>query len=345
MTGNRELVFEAPRRVAVRATAEPRPGPGEVLVRTEISAVSPGSELLVYRGEAPAAMAADTALPALAGDLSFPLVYGYSAVGRVEAAGPGVERPAVGSRVFAFHPHAARFTAPAGEVVPVPDALSAEVAAMLPSMETAVTLLLDGRPLVGERVLVLGQGVVGLLTAALAARTPLASLTVADLHPLRRETARTLGAGAAVDPRAPDAAERLAERLHGGEPGDGADLTYELTGDPGALDEALRWTGFSGRVVVGSWYGTRRAALDLGGRYHRSRIRILSSQVSTLPPEASGRWSRRRRLAAALDGLSVVGAERLITHRFPFAEAARAYALLDERPDEAIQVLLTYDDD
>jgi len=122
----------------------------------------------------------------------------------------------------------------------------------------------------------------------------------------------------------------------------GADLTYELSGSPAALDQAIRVTGYAGRVVLGSWYGSKRASLDLGGRFHRSRIRLLSSQVSSLAPEFSGRWSKERRFSVAWKMLQELKPSRWITHRFPLEEAEQAYRLLDTQPGEALQVLFTY---
>jgi threonine dehydrogenase-like Zn-dependent dehydrogenase len=108
------------------------------------------------------------------------------------------------------------------------------------------------------------------------------------------------------------------------------------------LDWALRATGYDGRIVIGSWYGEKRAALDLGGEFHRSRIRLISSQVSTLAPELRGRWTHARRLGTALALLQRVAPDQLITHRLPFANAAEAYRLLADHPEQAIQVVLTY---
>jgi threonine dehydrogenase-like Zn-dependent dehydrogenase len=129
------------------------------------------------------------------------------------------------------------------------------------------------------------------------------------------------------------------ESTTGGE----ADLTYELSGNPAALDQAIAATGFNGRVVIGSWYGQKQAHLNLGGRFHRSRLHLISSQVSTIAPQWAGRWTKPRRLQVAWQMLQQVRPAPLITHRFPIAEAAAAYALLDRQPQEAMQVLLTYE--
>jgi len=313
-----------------------------VRVRTRLSAISPGTEMLIYRGQMPQGLAADEALEALAGPLAYPLKYGYAAVGQVTDLGAGVDDSWAGRWVFAFQPHQACFVAAVDSLLPVPEGIPPERAAFLPNMETAINFLLDGAPLLGERVVVLGQGVVGLLTTALLARFPLAALVVFDRYALRRETALALGATLALDPAAPDALDAARAHLGARDLYDGADLTYELSGNPEALNLAFALTGFAGRLVIGSWYGTKRAALDLGGRFHRSRIRLLSSQVTTLAPEHTGRWSKARRLALAWEMLRRFPAERLITHRVPFIEAPTAYRLLDQQPENAIQVILTY---
>jgi threonine dehydrogenase-like Zn-dependent dehydrogenase len=178
---------------------------------------------------------------------------------------------------------------------------------------------------------VFGQGVVGLLTTALLARIPLGSLITVDPDPVRRATSREFGAEQSL---APSELQDLAEH---------ADLTYELTGDPQALDQAISVTGFEGRVVLGSWYGTKQATLNLGGRFHRSRIRLLSSQVSTIASPLSGRWDKRRRLEFALQMVRAVEPTRLVTHRVPIERAAEAYALLDTHREHVLQVVLTYD--
>lgn len=331
----RSVYFEAPGRVAVREEAVPKPGAGEVLVETVVSAISSGTELLVYRGEVPEGLAADASLPALAGGIEFPLKYGYSAVGRVVETGDAVESSWMNRLVFAFQPHESHFTAPVDQLEPVPEGVPAESAAFLPNMETAVSLVMDGRPMIGETVAVLGQGIVGLLTASLLARVPLSRLVTLDRYPKRRAASLEMGAHASLDPAAANIDSVLTETL-----GDGADLSYELSGRPEALDSALAATGRFGRVVIGSWYGTRRAELDLGGRFHRSRISLASSQVSTIDPRWSGRWTKRRRLDLAWEMLERVEPARLVSHRMALTEAPEAFDLIDRNPQEVIQILL-----
>jgi len=308
-----------------------------------VSAISPGTEMLVYRGQWPEGVPIDASIPALSGGFHYPLKYGYSAVGRIVAVGANVDESWLDRTVFAFNPHESCFVADLDRVVPLPDGLAAEKAALLPNMETAVTFVLDGSPLLGENVAVVGQGVVGLLTTALLARLPLTCLAAFDIFSLRREASLSLGAHIALDPVDGNAFSRLTEHfVQSG--GDGhADLTYELSGNPVALDLAIAVTGFSGRVVIGSWYGAKRAAIDLGGHFHRSRMRLISSQVSTLSPDLSGRWNTARRMKVALNMLTRIDVANLITHRFPISQAAQAYDMLHRSPEQAIQVLLTYE--
>lgn len=339
----RSLFFTAPEQVAVRESPVPEPGEGQLLVQTLVSAISPGTEMLVYRGQVPADLALDETIAALSGGARYPFKYGYSSVGQVIAAGPGVEPGWLGRKVFAFNPHESHYLAQPEHVMPLPDGIEAETAVFLPNMETAVNFIMDGQPLIGESVGVFGLGIVGLLTSALLAEFPLGGWTGWDRYPRRRDEASRLGAALALDPSDASAEARarawLAER---GSP-DGFDLVYELSGSPAALDQAIALAGFAGRVVIGSWYGTKQATLNLGGRFHRSRLKLIASQVSTVAPELSARWSKARRMGAAWDALRRVCPARWITQRFPFERAADAYRLIAEHPEETLQVVLTYD--
>lgn len=329
------VVFAAPQDVQVVVEPLPDGEPHQVLVQTEVSAISGGTELLFYHGEAPADLPVDASLPALGGQPPrYPLRYGYACVGRVVAMGVAVRKASLrGRRVFAFQPHTSHFWADPADLQIVPDEAPSEHAALLPNAETAVNLVMDGQPSLGERVAVVGQGVVGLLTLAILRLFPLQRLIAVDPLPQRRSLALELGADEAI-------------AVEGGQPPPdwpGADLTYELSGNPAALDTALALTGFAGRVVIGSWYGQKQAPIHLGGAFHRSRIRLLASQVSTIDPQWSGRWSKDRRFAWTWRMLQQLPVERLISHRFAVQDAAAAYRLLDRRPQDAMQVLFTYD--
>lgn len=329
------LYFTAPKTVEVRETTVGPPAADELLVDTRASAISAGTELLVYRDQTPADFPADEALDALDGDLSYPLRYGYAASGVVREVGGDVDPDWVGRSVFSFVPHQTSFRATPDSVVTLPPGTAPATGSLLPSVETATNIALDAAPRLGERVVVFGAGVIGLCVTRLLAAFPLESLVVVDPIERRRTLAAELGADRTTTPAA--IADGDAEPTV-----EDADLAIELSGQPSALDDAIGVVGYDGRVVVGSWYGTKREPIDLGGRFHRDRIDIASSQVSTISPELRGRWDRDRRMDAALDRLDWIPADELITHRIPFERAADAYELLDTRPDDAVQVILEY---
>lgn len=332
------LYFTSPRQVIALEEALPEPPADQVLVQTLASAISPGTEALIYRGLFPEELPVDENIAALPGRFEYPLKYGYSAVGRVIAAGSQVDHSWEDRLVSAFNPHESHFLAKPKDLLPLPDDISPEDALFLPNMETAVSLAMDGQPKIGERAVVFGQGIIGLLTTAILSQFPLETLVTLDCFPLRRQASKELGAHNSLDPQTPESNQELQALLP-----EGADLTYELSGAPEALNDAIALTGFNGRVLLGSWYGSKRVNLNLGGRFHRSRIRLISSQVSTLDPELSGRWTKARRFEVAWKMLRKSNPSRFITHRFPLTEAAQAYQLIDLHPEETIQVIFTYE--
>jgi 2-desacetyl-2-hydroxyethyl bacteriochlorophyllide A dehydrogenase len=335
VAGRVSLVFAAPRRIELVAEPVDAPVPGQALVRTLTSAISAGTELLAFRGE----LGADTPLDETLGSLeratfAFPFRYGYACVGEVVAVGEGGDAAWIGRHVFGFQPHATMFLAPVAELLRVPDGIDPERAALLPHMETAVNLVLDGAPLLGEKVLVIGLGTVGLLTTALLAHFPLAVLATAEPLPHRTDAARALAASRQVVTGRDEIRRALEPR--------GADLVYELSGNPDALDDAIAAAGHEARVVVGSWYGNKRARVDLGTSFHRRRLRLVSSQVSHIGAALSARWDRQRRFDAAWTALAGVDLGSIISHRVPFEHAAAAYEMLDRASEPALQVLLDY---
>jgi threonine dehydrogenase-like Zn-dependent dehydrogenase len=306
-----------------------------------VSAISPGTEMLIYKGEAPSDLVADETIPNLNGDLTFPLRYGYACVGKVREVGSKDLEGWLDQIVFSFHPHQSLFNIDVSLVTPLTQAIPPERAAFLPNMETAISLLHDGAPHLGERVVVFGQGVVGLLTTALLHRCSLDLLMVVEPNDFRRTTALELGADIAID-RIDPGGNTSVQALRTSTPG-GADLVYELTGTPEVLNDAIAIAGFDSRIVVGSWYGQRKARIDLGGRFHRERMRIVSSQVSMIAPSLQGRWTKTRRLKTAMKWLDEVTPERLITHSFPIEGAVDAYALIANQQEDVLQVMLTYE--
>lgn len=336
------LFFTAPKKVEIRETSLPALKEDEVLVNTICSAISAGTEMLVYRGEFPHVVDIHDNLSS---DLNYPLAYGYACVGVVKETGKQVDRSWRDKLVFAFHPHASSFiiNAKRSSLILIPDSLTPEMAVFLPSMETAVNLVQDGAPIVGERVLVLGQGVVGLLTTSLLSEFPLESLVVVDRFELRRNALQVEGQRSKVKSLTPDDLRPFDKTQGRLSTLDFFDLTFELSGSPSALNDAIELTTFSGRIVIGSWYGQKREEIDLGGAFHRSRIKLISSQVSTISPELSGRWDKSRRFDVAWKALERIKPEKWITHRFSIDEAEKAYQLLDENPQETIQVVFGYD--
>ncbi len=331
----RAVFFTAERKIALREIPLSPPPADTVLVKTRASAISAGTEMLVYRNQMPHNLPTDATIAALAGKPAYPLKYGYAAVGTVIAAGKNVAAAWLGRTVFAFNPHESHFHARPADLLPLPAGIAADDALFLPNMETAVNFLMDGQPVIGERVAVFGQGVVGLLTTALLAKMLPGRLVAVDAFARRREMALTLGAHAATPPTLSVIREQLG--------GNGADLAFEISGAPDALNQAVAVTGFGGRVVIGSWYGTKPVTLDLGGTFHRSRITLLASQVSTIAPNLRGRWDKKRRFGVVWEMLAQVRPAQFITHRFSAENAADAYRLIDRHPADVLQVVLDWD--
>ncbi len=313
----------------IRQSPVPQPAPNQLLIQTIASAISAGTEMLIYRGQAPAEMSADDSIDALDGSLNFPLKYGYACVGHVIEIGSEVEQSWLGKVVFAFNPHESHFVATADSVLIVPEGISAETATLLPNIETATSLVMDGQPMIGERVLIIGQGIVGLLTTSLLNQFPLAELVTLDNFSLRRKKSNAI-----TQPQSSAVAE-----LHNPAP---FDLVYELTGNPHALNSAIEHIAYSGRIVVGSWYGQKTAPIQLGSNFHRSHAQIISSQVSSINPRHRGRWNKQRRLDLAWQMLQQQNTSSLITHKIEFNDAPAAYQLLDKHPEQTVQVILTY---
>jgi 2-desacetyl-2-hydroxyethyl bacteriochlorophyllide A dehydrogenase len=331
----RALWFTAPRTPTLRAETVGPPGPGEVRVKTIASAVSAGTEMLVYRGEVPRDLRLD--LPTLVGSYAFPIKYGYSAAGRVLDTGPGVEHLSPGDPVFVHHPHQEVFVVPARMPVRLPDDLDPELGVFAANLETALNVVHDTPVRLGEMALIFGQGVVGFLVALLLKRAGAGSVLVVDPLEERRRLALAAGVDGAFAPGGLN--DRVTE-ITGGR---GADVAVETSGSGAALQSAIDAVATEGTVVVASWYGTKPVTLALGGHFHRGRVRLRSSQVGRSNPELTPRWDSDRRMDTVLGLLGRLKLRKLISHRIPFGEASEAYKLLDERPEEALQVIFTYE--
>ena len=321
--------FAAPYRVELEEVAVPEPRPGHVLVRAEFSGISGGTEMLAYRGELDSSLPLDETLGALAGSFQYPFAYGYSVVGVVESSGTDLRE---GERVFAFHPHQDRLVVSAEDVVPLGD-FDPRAATLFPLVETALQISLDAGPRYREVVAVLGLGPVGILTAILLARAG-GTVVASDPKPWRRGTAEECGV-AAVAPEALGSAVAAATR------GRGADFLVEATGSPDALGEGLALLATEGVAVVASWYGSKAVTLPLGGDFHRRRLEIRSSQVSSIGRRAA-RWDRRRRLETTRELLAELPLSALASHTFPLERAPDAYAALERGEDGLVHVALAY---
>lgn len=341
------IFFTSPKQIEIIESEIPALKDDEVLVETIYSAISAGTEMLVYRGQFPQLIDSHDEL---SNDLNYPLAYGYACVGMVKETGKSVNADWLNRLVFSFQPHTSHFITNPDSLIAIPHSLSAETACFLPNMETAVNLVQDGAPILGERVLVLGQGVVGILTASLLSEFPLESLVTVDNYELRRNALQvegnalsaSKGQRSKVKSLSPSDLQPFGKTQGRLSTFDKFDLTFELSGSPSALNDAIALTTFSGRVVIGSWYGQKRTEINLGGAFHRSRIKLISSQVSTISPELSGRWDKSRRFGAVWKALKRIKPEKWITHRFSIEEANKAYQLLDENPQETIQVVFDY---
>lgn len=335
----RALWFSGPRRAELRDELVSAPAAGEVRIRALASAISQGTELLVYRGLVSPDLPLD--LPTLAGSFAFPIKYGYASVGRVLDVGPGVTALEPGDLVFTLHPHQSAYVVPETLPARLPPTLDRDPAlgVFLANVETALNVLLDTPLRLGESAVVFGAGTVGLLIAQLLRRAGAGYVAVVDPLAARRERALTIGADAALAPG--DVASRSSREPGGEDP----DVVIEASGAPRALQAAIDVVADEGTVVAVSWYGTKPVTLALGGHFHRGRVRLRSSQVGRIDPALAPRWDHARRTAVAVGLLPQLRLEPLISHRIPLARAAEAYELLDRHPEEAGQIVLTSGDD
>jgi 2-desacetyl-2-hydroxyethyl bacteriochlorophyllide A dehydrogenase len=331
----RQLWFIEPGKIEIREHEVSPLAENEVLVRTKVSGISAGTEMLVYRGQLPHDMPLDASIKAFEDmDGSYPLPYGYACVGIIEEAGSALDKSIKGKKVFAFQPHASHFVCKLEQLIFLPEEISEEAGTFLANMETAVNFLIDGAVQKQENVAIIGIGIVGQLLNALLNQLPVNGITAIETIKARRELAEKEELTSSF---ASDSKELLDFE-------EGFDLIFELSGNPAALNLAIQLSRFAGRIIVGSWYGNKSVQLNLGGAFHRNRLKIISSQVSTISPEHALEWTKEKRLKKALDLISEQKVEKYITHRFPLTQADKAYHLLDKEADKVLQVILTYED-
>jgi 2-desacetyl-2-hydroxyethyl bacteriochlorophyllide A dehydrogenase len=349
------LLFAGPKRIEFRDQPPVALKADEVLIRTMFSGISRGTEMTVYRGTSPFyGKCFDPAVRLFlkSGQPSFqyPLEFGYENVGRIVALGSEVKGYREGDIVFTPTQHAERIvmstTQPGpffGSLVPVvrlPNGLPPESGIFLALTGVAYNAVLDGQLLLGESVAVFGAGVIGLLTVQLCRLAGAAQIFVIDPIESRRALAERFGATHVFDPGSGEDVSLTMRRLTDGR---GADLAIEVSGSYAGLHEAIRCVGYNGRVVVSGFSAGPGEALWLGSEFHHNRVRLISSQSFGVAPEVSDRWDPARRTLAALALLPRLDLAPMITHRFKFAEAAKAFESVDTRPEDVLQVVLEYE--
>lgn len=307
----------------IRPTALPPPCPEDVTVRTIRSAVSRGTESLVFGGHVPPSQYAAMRAPFQDGEFPGPVKYGYLNVGVVED-GPGELR---GRTVFCLHPHQTAYVVPASAVTVLPHDVPVARAVLAGIVETAVNALWDAPPLLGDRVTVVGAGVLGCCVARLLARVPGVSVTLVDVEPGRAAVADALGAEFA----SPDGAA------------DGRDVVFHTSATSSGLQRSLDLLAEEGTVVELSWYGDRPTTLSLGGSFHSGRLDLRASQVGTVAPARRDRRSRSDRLALALELLRDDAFDCLLTGESPFEALPEVMPRLASRELPALCHAVTYD--
>ena len=312
----------APGKGELRRESLPEPGPGEILVEALASGISRGTETLVFQGRVPESQRQIMRAPQQVGEFSFPLKYGYSSVG-VVAAGPD---DWLGRRVFCLHPHQNRYVVPRDSVVTVPATIPEERVVLAANMETVVNALWDAAPRIGDRVAVVGAGVIGALAAAVASRMPGAAVQLVDINPDKAAIASALGVSFAM----PNVATS------------GADLVIHASATAEGLATALDLAGFEATIIELSWYGDRRVAVALGEGFHSRRLRLVSSQVGAVATPQRARWDRRRRLSLAVDLLADARFDVLLAPPVPFARLPEVMSELAAGPSEVMCQVIRY---
>jgi threonine dehydrogenase-like Zn-dependent dehydrogenase len=297
------------------------PGPNETLVETTRSAISRGTEALVFTGRVPESQHDAMRCPFQDGDFPGPVKYGYASAGIAAGIAPGDAR-----RVFCLYPHQDRYIASRDSLIDIPDDVSDDRAVLAANMETAVNAMWDAGPLIGDRIAIVGGGVVGCMVAALCGRIPGARVELVDVNPRRAAIAAALNVGFA----APDEAEK------------DADIVFHASGVDAGLSTALGLAGFEALVLEMSWYGDRMVAAPLGEAFHAKRLILQSSQVGSVSGRRRARRTHRQRLTFAMDVLRDPVFDCLITGRSAFSDLPEIMSGLARDPGDALCHVVTY---
>jgi threonine dehydrogenase-like Zn-dependent dehydrogenase len=309
----------------LRAAPLPTPGPGQARVRTLFSGISRGTERLVFSGAVGQSEWERMRGPMQEGSFPFPVKYGYCATGVVEE-GPADLR---GKTIFCLHPHQDYFNAPVDALAVVPEAVPARRATLAANMETALNALWDAGAGPGDRIVVVGAGVVGLLVASLAAGLPGATVTAVDVDQSRKPILEALG----VDLAPPDHAPRE------------ADIVFHASASAAGLNTAIACAGPEGTIVEMSWYGDKPVTVDLGGAFHSRRLKLVSSQVGLISTGRRLRWDYPRRRAMALSLLTQPALDALVAEEIAFADAPRELPRIFAPDAQGLAPVIRYPED
>ena len=337
-----------PRQVTLVEDELAEPGAGEVAIRSLYSGISHGTEMNVYRGDAPmwrrkrdprTKLFVDADGP----EWEYPLRYGYACVGVVTAVGSDVAEVAEGDVVFCFAPHQSAHVLPVKSVFKVPEGIDPRAGVLTAVLNTTFNGILDADLHLGECVVVFGQGVLGQLTVQWAKLSGASPVIAVDLIDKRLEISKRVSGADLV--------------FNAGEVGDiamavreltdnrGADVVFEFSASDRALNEAIRTACYNGKVIVMSWYAGGLGNVYPGAEFHHNRIQLISSQLSGISPELSHRWTAARRMEVVLSLMPKLNLEGLITDVIDHDDAAAAYELIDKRPQDILQVVLDYGED
>jgi 2-desacetyl-2-hydroxyethyl bacteriochlorophyllide A dehydrogenase len=337
----RTATLVAPRSLEVFDQPLPEPGPGDVVLETLYSGISAGTEMNVYRGSAAqwrTRRDPDNGLfePTDEPEWSYPMAYGYAAVSRVVETGGEVSGVSVGDLVYSYTSHASAAVVPADAVIVLPPLDDPRVGVLNANVNTAYNGILDAHPNLGDVVVVSGLGVIGLIQVQLLRRLGIRVIGV-DGVAHRRELAERFGAEVTLEPgtHVARAVRELTENR-------GADIVIEVSGAAPALNEAIRIVGYNGTVIAMSWYGGSFESLSLSGEFHHNRPHIISSQVGGISPALGPLWSMDRRQQVVSQLMQELDLQPLLTHERPIEEASEAYRIVDSRPDDLVQFILTY---